>query len=413
MEKSATVKIVLDPQCESPLRTLKLRLVFGRQCYLRAIDSKTRMTREEFEHATKKEVKSAIKKAEAAKQVAEMICEKLGEDFTIQEFGYLYKKEIFGKDARQNSVYTLTKVFEAYCAEHTLSQNTLINYTSAVHWVEKFRQNCLMSEITRGFILSLKVYMNQENNRRCGKDLSVSTVNMYFRGLKAICQYAIEKKIIRANPFNDLRLEGGDRPKTALTQNEWNAFLQYVPEKGTKEEFAHDMTILNFSLGGPNMADMLGLTNECIRGGQVTYIRQKSKDRGKPTKVTVSLLEQANRILRKYGHVDPALPRVYVLPYYAGAKNEKTKNQRRDSVLKKVNKGIRSICLKIGIAPFTTYNIRHTYALYARDLGKLEDGQIQQILGHKSIMTTRRYLNGITAPLLEAHTDFVKKMIGQ
>lgn len=411
MDKIASVKIVLDPQSSDPQRTLKLRIVFNRRTYLRAIDTKLKMTESEFENATKKEVKVALKKAQLAKTTAESICEELGENFTNQEFGYRYKKAIFGKEIRKESAHTLNKVFEMYCEEHTLSQNTLVNYTSAVKWVEKFRTNCLISEISPGFIGALRTYMQKQNHLHRGKDMSISSVNMYFRGLKAICKYAMDKEIIKSNPFTGQSLESGDRPKTALTKEEWDAFARYNPQAGTNEEFAHDMAILDFCLGGPNMTDILGFTNENIKAGSITYIRQKSKDRGKPQVVTVSLTPFALSILEKYGHIEKSTPNTYVLPYYMGTKSDKEKNFRRDGVLKKINGGIRSICNKIGISPFTTYNIRHTYAIYARDLGGLDEAQIQQILGHKNIATTQRYLKGITAPLMAAHTKFVDSMM--
>ena len=73
-------------------------------------------------------------------------------------------------------------------------------------------------------------------------------------------------------------------------------------------------------------------------------------------------------------------------------------------------KGIRLICRELDIEPFTTYNIRHTFAAYSVEYN-IPAEQLMMLLGHKNITTTQVYLKSITNNLMEKTTDFISEML--
>ena len=69
-------------------------------------------------------------------------------------------------------------------------------------------------------------------------------------------------------------------------------------------------------------------------------------------------------------------------------------------IVKRANKGIKSICEILGIRHITTYNARHTYAVLAQD-NNMTSEQIQKFLGHANSRTTQVYLGSITKRVKE------------
>ena len=77
-----------------------------------------------------------------------------------------------------------------------------------------------------------------------------------------------------------------------------------------------------------------------------------------------------------------------------------------------MNRGISEICDALEIETFTTYNIRHTFAVLTRDKKGFTVEQLSKLLGHKNVTTTQIYLNSITQELMDDTKDFLGEVLG-
>lgn len=409
---TANVSYVWDPQGGTDTRSIKLRVTWNRDHRYFSIPSKTKMTREEFEQQRKKDVKEAIRIAEGAKHKALEICDELGNNFTFLEFKLRYNNIVKGRNLPLiSSQHTVQNLFEEYIRAHALKPNTVIMYKGAIHHVQRMRPNALITDVTPNFISKMVEEMNAHELKRAGKNMSVNTIGMHLRGLKAMFQFAVNRGYIETNPVHGYKIPHAQRQKRALQEDEWNAFKAYTPQEGTNEEFAHDMAMLTFAMCGANMADILRLKNCNIHSDRIHIIRQKTEK--VDTEIILPMNAEAMRIMTKYGSINPSAPNAYVLPFYKGAVTEELRNMRRDAVLKKVNAGLRSICTKIGIEPFTTYNMRHTFALMGTQNGNIEIATMSRLLGHTTVATTTIYLSGMTNKSLKKADDFITQMISR
>ena len=116
----------------------------------------------------------------------------------------------------------------------------------------------------------------------------------------------------------------------------------------------------------------------------------------------------AKELLRKYGVISDNAPDDYILPFLSQCRTEKSIRNKIHDIIKKANKGIKSICTNIGIRDITTYNARHTYASYAQDFMTTE--QIQKFLGHTSPRTIETYLGSISRNIKEKNRDFLENL---
>ena len=406
----ANVSYVWDPQGGTDTRSIKLRVTWNRDHRYFSIPSKTKMTKEEFEQQRKKDVKEAIRIAEGAKHKALEICDELGNNFTFLEFKLRYNNIVKGRNLPiASSQHTVQNLFEEFIHTRTLKPNTIIIYKAAIHHVLRVRPNALITDVTPTFITEMIKEMKADEFNRSGKEMSINTIGIHLRSLKAIFQLAVDRRYIDTNPVHGIKIPHAQRQRRALREDEWNAFKAYSPIEGTNEEFAYDMAMLTFAMCGANMADILRLKNCNIHSDRIHLIRQKTEK--VDTEIILPMNAEAMRIMAKYGSINPETPNAYVLPFYRGAVTEELRNMRRDAVLKKVNAGLRSICNEIGIEPFTTYNMRHTFAIMGTQNGNIGLSTMSRLLGHTTTATTDIYLSGITTTSLNKTGDFITRML--
>lgn len=408
MFKSAQCKVILDPKDKSQERFLKLRVSYEREWRTFAIPCKEKFTDDEFSKGSTKRMKEAMSIAEKAKYQAQCICDELGSHFTFTEFKLQYQQAVYGKkqDIIGPSV-DLNEFLNAYIQKKGIKPNTQINYRSAISWVKRFDPNATIQSLTPAFISSLMEYISSTILRESGHKPSKNTIGMYLRAIRALCNEALSLQLIKEQPFSEIKIPHAPRLKRAIPIDEWTKFLHYKPTSD-KIEFAHDFAILTFSLCGANLADILALKNENISGDTICFVRQKTER--VDTNIKVPLTEVSRKILNKYGSISPRKSNNYILPFYAGL-SELQQNARRNDIVKKINKGIGVICEELAIERFTTYNIRHTFAVLARDNGGYNAEQLMLLLGHKNITTTQQYLKSISTKLMDDTTQFISDML--
>lgn len=409
MQNNATVKIVWDSQSKSEKRAVRLRITFNRVPRYKAIPCDTLLTKEEFNNTNLKKTKEVLKEAKRAEECAMQICEELGANFTMPEFNRLYDERIWNK-MHEPEVWDWDALLDAYFKRKELKPNTCDSCRAAVRWVLRYQPSARISDMSEGFIEGLKAYMKRTHMKKCGEEMSVNTIAMYFRALKAICNYAITLGQLTENPFKK-PIPTALRQKRAIPLDEWLRFVHFVPEKGSRMEFAHKFALLSFAMSGANMADILALKNRNILKDRISFTRQKTER--VDSNVAIPIADSTRELIVGNGGVlNPDKPNAYVFPFYRADMSEKTLKNTRSRILKKINKGIHEICDSLGMEPFTTYNIRHTYVSLMISKGATAE-QMMSLLGHKNVETTKIYFNTVTNQVLDVASNLIDDVLGR
>ena len=113
--------------------------------------------------------------------------------------------------------------------------------------------------------------------------------------------------------------------------------------------------------------------------------------------------------MNKYGKISETNPDSLILPYLVGATSERNLENRIKRVIRKADKGLKSICESLKWRKITTYNARHTFATTMRDKG-MPIEQIQKLLGHSNILVTQTYLGSLSRDVLDKTKDILEKL---
>lgn len=405
MYKEAQVALVWGANRNGQMGSVKLRVTFSRIPRIYATRSKELLTKDEFQNQRLKKTKEAFALADVDLAIATEICQKLGSEFSFPRFKALFDEQAYGKIIQVDKV-TFDTLLNAYAEKKECKPNTLESYRTAINWIKMYNSRLAVQDMTPEIIEGLVAYITKKYKRKYNKVISPNTLGMYLRGLKALFNYAQEQGIINENPMKKIKIKHAARSKRSLRDEDWKKFLSYKPQSDITM-FAHDFVRLSFSMCGANIVDILALQNRSIAGGQIHFTRTKTER--VDTNVGIPLSATTIEILRKYGVLNARKPNAYILPYYHGM-NEQQKAHKRSDILKRINLGIRIICRDIGIEPFTTYHVRHTFAAHAVE-HDIHAEQLMLLLGHKNLTTTQTYINSITDKLMNKAEDYITSML--
>ena len=409
MQNNATVKIVWDSQSKSEKRAVRLRITFNRVPRYKAIPCDTLLTKEEFNNTNLKRTKEVLKEAKRAEECAMRICEELGANFTMAEFNRLYDERIWNK-MHEPEVWDWDALLDSYFNKKELKPNTRDSYRAAVRWVVRYQPSATVSDMSESLVDELRSFMKKTHAKERGEEMSVNTIAMHFRALKAICNYAIELNLLHENPFKK-PIPTALRQKRAVPLSEWLKFVNFVPEKGSRMEFAQNFALLSFAMSGANMADILAIKNRNVLNDRISFTRKKTERVDSNVAIPLAISTK-KLIVENNGILNPNKPNSYVFPFYRADMSEKTLKNTRSRILKKINKGISEICDAIGIESFTTYNIRHTYVSLMISKGTTAE-QMMPILGHKNVETTKVYFNTVANQVLDVASNLIDDVLGR
>lgn len=409
MHCNATVKIVWDSQSKSEKRAVRLRITFNRVPRYKAIPCDTLLTKEEFNNTNLKRTKEVLKEAKRAEECAMQICEELGANFTMAEFNRLYDERIWNK-MHEPEVWDWDALLDSYFNKKELKPNTRDSYRAAVRWVVRYQPSATVSDMSESLVDELRSFMKKTHAKERGEEMSVNTIAMHFRALKAICNYAIELNLLHENPFKK-PIPTALRQKRAVPLSEWLKFVNFVPEKGSRMEFAQNFALLSFAMSGANMADILAIKNRNVLNDRISFTRKKTERVDSNVAIPLAISTK-KLIVENNGILNPNKPNSYVFPFYRADMSEKTLKNTRSRILKKINKGISEICDAIGIESFTTYNIRHTYVSLMILKGTTAE-QMMPILGHKNVETTKVYFNTVANQVLDVASNLIDDVLGR
>lgn len=376
----------------SDRRTLELRVTYNRIPRYFATNGKIQLTAEEFKNKHLKKYKEAYEEIRADYNVAIEIIGKLGDTFSFEAFYRDYKRVIRGETS---SAYDIRTIFAEYLSDtnrtRPLSDRTISAYYTALNWLVRFKEKITLDEFTGEMVSRLDTFMHKYR-----PDISQNTINMYFRSIRAVYNYAVERGYVEdSKPFKKYPLTSTRKVNYGLSRKSLQQIFAYN-SLDNKAQFGRDMFVLSFELNGHYLSDILRLKNKNMSktedGWILQFIRQKTKRHA----ITVSLFvtDEAMRIVEKYGHFDSSRPNDYLFPYIYNAKTERQINDRIHDINDRANTGLRIVTEELGLPHTTMAQARHTYASLQCEFGRsLMD--IQMDMGHANPATTQGYINSL------------------
>lgn len=373
-------------------RTLELRVTYNRIPRYFATNGKIKLTTEEFQNKHLKKYKDAYEEIRADYNAAIEIIGKLGDSFSFESFYRDYKKMIRGETS---SAYDMRTIFAEYLSDtnrtRPLSDRTISAYYTALNWLVRFKEKITLDEFTGEMVSRLDTFMHKYR-----PDISQNTINMYFRSIRAVYNYAVERGYVEdSKPFKKYPLTSTRKVNYGLSRKSLQQIFAYN-SLDNKAQFGRDMFVLSFELNGHYLSDILRLKNKNMSktedGWILQFIRQKTKRHA----ITVSLFvtDEAMRIVEKYGHFDSSRPNDYLFPYIYNAKTERQINDRIHDINDRANTGLRIVTEELGLPHTTMAQARHTYASFQCENGRsLMD--IQMDMGHANPTTTQGYINSL------------------
>lgn len=390
----ATTAIILDTR--KALRTgkypVKLRITFARK--QKYFQTNLNLTEEEFQAIHAKNPKGQSKTWKLQLAALEQRANEIIVSLPYFDFE-LFAKKLQGNIKNQPDVYDL---YDTVIAENMVSGNlgNASSYTSSRNSLKAYRPSLHFRDVTVEFLQGYERSLLE-------REYSVTTVGIYLRTLRAIINRALSEGIIGEGynyPFGSRKKHKYQIPtskniKKALSIQEIELLFKYQASPGSWEQKALDFWIFSYLANGMNMKDISLLRYKDIDGEFIRYVRAKSANTSSVVEpITVYLSDHLKGIIEKWG-IDPEKKpesRIFGI----SSLNDTLVKQRADlqQFVKMVNKYIRIIAQKLGIQkPITTYYARHSFSTVLKRSGASIQ-EISEALGHKSLSTTRSYLDG-------------------
>ena len=270
---------------------------------------------------------------------------------------------------------------------------TASTYQCAINSIIKYTAKDLKySDITMDWLKKYETHLLTETKENKAK--SVTTVKFYIGCIRAIMSEGKELKIISGSqyPFGKGRFEikKGTGRKLALTLSQIGAVLKYELTTNA-EKRSRDLWFFSYLCNGANFSDILKLKYKNIAGGEIHFIRQKTKRTTKEQKeIIATLLPEMKEIIRKWGNPDKAKDN-YIFPFHTKDMDAMTEKRTIQNVIRLCNKKMAEISEALNLENISTYTARHSYATVLKRSGA-NIAFISESLGHSDLKTTENYL---------------------
>ena len=191
-------------------------------------------------------------------------------------------------------------------AERNEQYSTRNGYHSMLLGIEAFAgKDIPFSTITIDWLNRLERFWSND-----GK--SKSTINVYFKYLKAILNQARMDGVIKEVnfPFGRGRFEmpSAEGRKLALTLEQIKKLITYT-DGNEETEMYRDMWFFSYLCNGINFRDMLYLTYDNIEGDEICFVRAKTKNTSKQIRtIRAVLTPEMRNIIERWGNADDGNP---------------------------------------------------------------------------------------------------------
>ncbi|MGM0582858.1 MAG: phage integrase SAM-like domain-containing protein [Bacteroidota bacterium] len=277
-------------------------------------------------------------------------------------------------------------------------------YQTCLDSVKSFVNNKKVKfhEIDYQFVKSYQDYLHQkevilykDTDKKTTKKLTVNTISVYLRTLRAIVNKAIKDGLMdeTAYPFKNISIKSQKTRKRAVNKD----IIKMVEELDVPENLQlwKDLFMFSFYNRGMNMVDMAYLKVKNIEAGRLNYTRKKTGQQ-----FSIKVTDKSKAIISRYNDLKD--PESYIFPiiYRKGKEYLDYRNAMRlmNKKLKKISE-----LLNLDVA-LTTYVSRHSWATIAKRSG-IATAVISEGLGHESEETTQVYLDSFENDVLDDAND--------
>jgi site-specific recombinase XerD len=235
--------------------------------------------------------------------------------------------------------------------------------------------NITLDELDENLFRSFKMYLDEQHNGE--------TSYNYFKKIRSIIKFAIRKKYMSINPAEFVENKCDDSlKKDVLTFDELQLMVDAeCPNKEVKRAF------LFACLTGLRWVDIVALTWQSVKSNSLALLQSKTQ-----TRVDVPLSEEALQLL---GERAANKEKVFTLPSHTGALKSLKKWTENAKVKKKV----------------TFHVARHSLGTNLLVTGS-DITTVSQLLGHRSLKYTTRYVRVADAIKTKAIDNLPKLKLG-
>ena len=306
----------------------------------------------------------------------------------------LFEEAFFGNNSKKKRL-TVNDYYDK--AVEQFKQNDQIgtaeNYSSSLKSLLIFHKKSVLEfhNLTPQWLKKYEKFMVDDN------DKSPTTVGIYLRPLRAICNSALADRLIDAEeyPFGAKKytIPAPKGVKKALSKETLKKLFE-------GEAIAPDMKkakafwFFSFVCNGMNIKDILQLRYKDIDGDKLSFRRAKTSHTDKTKRViTVYLDEFTHSVINEYGNKLKTSTN-YIFPILNDSLTTEEKYAKTNNFVRYINQHFKKYAESVGVdEKVSTYSGRHSFATrLIQEGGSIE--MASEALGHSSIGTTIGYFAG-------------------
>lgn len=322
--------------------------------------------------------------------------------------------------------FTVTEIVNSYQKKKTDTSfeeysNQLINsltstgnkgnatvYQTCLDSVKAFLndKDVLLTEIDYQFVKKYQEYLeskeiiiNEGKENEIRKKLTLNTISVYLRTLRAIINKAIKDSLIEevSYPFKNISIKTQKTRKRAVNRDIIRLVEELDVSKENNLQLWKDLFMFSFYNRGMNFVDMAYLKVKNIESGRINYTRQKTGQQ-----FSIKITDKAKAIIDKYNDLKVKDSYIFPIIYRKGKEYLDYRNAMRlmNKKLKKISE-----LLKLDV-PLTTYVSRHSWATIAKKSG-ISTSIISEGLGHETEETTQVYLDSFENDVLDDANELI------
>lgn len=268
--------------------------------------------------------------------------------------------------------------------------NSFYRFRSTLNALEKFAgKDISLETVTPLWLKRCDMHWRNE-----GK--SDTTINIYMKTLQNVYRTAIEDGVVRESlyPFgrDAYRIPASSGRKLALTKVQIEAVNSWKGDEVS--EYWRDLWMFSYLCNGINFRDMLFLKYVNIYDDEIIFVRSKTRGtRRNAAAIRAPLTKQMKDIMERCGNGAAGEPEQFIFRHASGKENPMQVANLVRKAISQCNAAMKVIARDIGIAPFSTYAARHSFATVLKRSGA-DIKFISESLGHASVTTTECYLAG-------------------
>ncbi len=399
--QSVYFSLILDPRDRTERLEAAVRVATnGKKIYLRSGSNYTQSEFEKMLKGTKGDLfDKKTNEINFFNKVFSIATKLIDDDmFTFETL----KNKVYGKnDGSFEELYTEKINF----LKETKKFKTAMLYECSYNKLKEFyNKDIQYSTITPEFIAKFTDFMKLE--------LSTTTISMYLRNIRHICNIALSKGLIKQSqyPFSSRSFDVSKVkiPKSTKRKNRflnietitrlYQFYFEFVPQNNTEKLMKHSLGMWMFSYlaNGVNLVDIANLKWDKhffkTKGQEISFVRQKTKDSTSDEIIIyIPIIDYLKPLLEELC-TKPEKGKL-IFPYIFGTETDEQK--RIDKIgfeNKNIAKRMARVCQRIGIdeTPSMTY-ARHSYQTNLAHQ-KVPGTYIDQQVGHTDRSVTDSYI---------------------